>query len=222
MQLHRLLSLPLLGICGIAITLPLSIGSVAYADSQFNDNQHTSANNQPIIKWYRYYNDKGEPSLSTTITEAHLRYGYEALDRNMQVIKRTAPFSTEQYSKDKMRRDAAYQQQQADLTLQRTYGSSSQAQIKRDKTLSDLAARKSYLSSQLKQMQETQERYITEAANLERQKKPVSTYIRSNIQDNQKNMQNVQQNILALSQQEQQTRDTYQQVIKRLSQLEQH
>lgn len=45
--------------------------------------------------WYRYYDSKGVANISTSVTPNHIRYGYEALDRNMQVIKRNRPYNAE-------------------------------------------------------------------------------------------------------------------------------
>ena len=43
---------------------------------------------QPKAVWYRYYDKNGVANVSTSVTPEHIRYGYEALDRNMQVIKK--------------------------------------------------------------------------------------------------------------------------------------
>ena len=48
---------------------------------------------QPKARWYRYYDSNGRPNLSSTITDQHLKYGYQALDANMQVIKRATPYT---------------------------------------------------------------------------------------------------------------------------------
>jgi hypothetical protein len=45
--------------------------------------------------WYRYYDSKGVANISTNVTPNHIRYGYEALDQNMQVIKRNRPYNAE-------------------------------------------------------------------------------------------------------------------------------
>ena len=50
---------------------------------------------QPKATWYRYYDSKGVANISTNVTPNHIRYGYEALDQNMQVIKRARPYNAE-------------------------------------------------------------------------------------------------------------------------------
>jgi hypothetical protein len=79
--LHRL---------GLAITITgLLLGSIAYADDSVGK------------RLYRYYNDKGIPTMSDQITEEHIRRGYDIVDRNMQVIRHFPPFDEAVYQKDK-------------------------------------------------------------------------------------------------------------------------
>ena len=54
-----------------------------------------AANSAPKAVWYRYYDQHGIANISTSVTPAHIRYGYEALDQNMQVIKRNHPYNSE-------------------------------------------------------------------------------------------------------------------------------
>jgi len=44
-----------------------------------------AVNQQPKAHWYRTH-DQGTTALSSTITERHIRNGYEVLDRNLPVI----------------------------------------------------------------------------------------------------------------------------------------
>ncbi len=57
--------------------------------------QLTSAQQVQKATWYRYYDSKGVANISTNVTPNHIRYGYEALDQNMQVIKRNRPYNAE-------------------------------------------------------------------------------------------------------------------------------
>ena len=49
----------------------------------------------PKAVWYRYYDSKGIANVSSSVTPNHIRYGYEALDSNMQVIQRARPYNAE-------------------------------------------------------------------------------------------------------------------------------
>ena len=59
----------------------------------------------PKAVWYRYYDSKGIANVSSSVTPNHIRYGYEALDSNMQVIQRARPYNAE--------KDAQYAPQRA-------------------------------------------------------------------------------------------------------------
>ena len=188
-----------------------------FADAYDYSSYSSGANNpQPIIRWYRYYNGSGQPSLSSTITDQHLKYGYEALDRNMQVIKRVPPYSTESYARQKAKRDAEAAKRQADINLRRTYGSVTQAVAKRNQMLADMASRKSYLQTQLTGLQRMLSKDIAQAATYERQSKPVPAMLQKSITDNKKNVLEAQQNIQAINERQQQVIQQYDDIIRRL------
>ncbi|WP_026469896.1 hypothetical protein [Alkanindiges illinoisensis] len=188
-----------------------------FADAYDYSSYSSGANNpQPIIRWYRYYNGSGQPSLSSTITDQHLKYGYEALDRNMQVIKRVPPYSTESYARQKAKRDAEAAKRQADMNLRRTYGSATQAVAKRNQMLADMASRKSYLQTQLAGLQRMLSKDIAQAATYERQSKPVPAMLQKSITDNKKNVLEAQQNIQAINERQQQVIQQYDDIIRRL------
>ena len=188
-----------------------------FADAYDYSSYSSGANNpQPIIRWYRYYNGSGQPSLSSTITDQHLKYGYEALDRNMQVIKRVPPYSTESYARQKAKRDVEAAKRQADMNLRRTYGSVTQAVAKRNQMLADMASRKSYLQTQLTGLQRMLSKDIAQAATYERQSKPVPAMLQKSITDNKKNVLEAQQNIQAINERQQQVIQQYDDIIRRL------
>lgn len=212
----------LIGLVGMLASLTSL--SVVAASSYNYSNYNTAASNQPsgpqpIIRWYRYYNTNGQPSLSSTITDQHLRYGYEALDRNMQVIRRVGPYSTETYARQKAKRDAEEARRQSDMNLRRSYGSAAQAITKRNQMLADMASRKKYLQSQLLTLQRQLSADIALAATFERQRKPVPLSIQTNIDSNKKNVLDAEQNIAAINLRQQQVTQQYDEIIRRLNGL---
>lgn len=50
-------------------------------------------------KWYRYYDSRGTANISANVTPAHIRYGYESLDQNMQVIAKTPAWNGDRDAK---------------------------------------------------------------------------------------------------------------------------
>ncbi len=189
----------------------------AYAYEYNNTNSTNMA--QPKVRWYRYYNSNGQPNLSSTITDQHLKYGYEALDRNMQVVKRASPYSADSYAVQKSKRDAQEAQRQSDLSLRRTYGSAAQASVKRDQILADMGSRKVYLQAQLINLQRTLGTDIAQAAVYERQGKAIPAMLQKSLETNRKNVADAQQNINAISERQQQVKQQYEGIIRRLNKI---
>jgi chromosome segregation ATPase len=192
-----------------------------YNRDYYNRDSYTTGGlKQPKIRWYRYYDSNGQASLSNSITEEQMKYGYEALDRNMQVVKRVPPYSAQQYASQKAQRDASNAKRNADLDLKKTYGSSMAATAKRDQILSDLSSRRSFLSTQLISLQAALSANIAQAANLERQQKAIPVSLKKNLEESRKNVNEAQQNIGAIDARQQQVRTDYDQIIRRLTALE--
>lgn len=174
---------------------------------------------QPKARWYRYYDSNGRPNLSSTITDQHLKYGYQALDANMQVIKRATPYTPDSYAVQKAKRDALEAKRQYDMNLKRTYGSASQAAAKRDQILADMASRKVYLQAQLTSLQRALSSDIAQAAVYERQRKAIPAALQKSLQTNRKNVSDAEQNIRAISERQQEIRQQYDETIRRLNKL---
>lgn len=174
---------------------------------------------QPKARWYRYYDSNGRPNLSSTITDQHLKYGYQALDSNMQVIKSATPYSPDSYAVQKAKRDALEAKRQFDMNLKRTYGSASQAAAKRDQILADMASRKAYLQAQLISLQRALGSDISQAAVYERQRKAIPLTLQKSLATNRKNVADAEQNIKAISERQQEIRQQYEETIRRLNRL---
>ena len=200
------------------------LGSALVGASSFAlgyENTSTSSNGmaQPKARWYRYYDSNGRPNLSSTITDQHLKYGYQALDSNMQVIKSARPYSPDSYAVQKAKRDALEAKRQYDMNLKRTYGSASQAAAKRDQILADMASRKVYLQAQLVSLQRALGSDIAQAAVYERQRKAIPVTLQKSLDTNRKNVADAAQNIKAISERQQQIRQQYDETINRLNRL---
>lgn len=195
-------------------------GSSSSYESYNNAQNRESGLKQPKIRWYRYYDSNGQASLSNTLTEQQMKYGYEALDKNMQVVKRVAPYSAEQYAIQKAQRDAMNAKKDADKDLKKAYGSSRAATTKRDQILADMTSRRSFLSSQLTGLQTTLSGNIAQAANLERQQKPIPPSLQKSLAESRQNVNEAEQNIAAIDSRQQQVRAEYEVIIRRLAAME--
>ncbi len=197
----------------VLLSMPFVVSAYEYTGNS------SSAMAQPKARWYRYYDNNGRPNLSSTITDQHLKYGYQALDSNMQVIKSARPYSPDSYAVQKAKRDALEAKRQYDMNLKRTYGSASQAAAKRDQILADMASRKVYLQAQLVSLQRALGSDIAQAAVYERQRKAIPVTLQKSLDTNRKNVADAAQNIKAISERQQQIRQQYDETINRLNKL---
>ena len=78
---------PLLACVGLGMALLFAAGPGQAAPMRGAESRSGTT---PVVRWYRTYAN-GVPVLSATITEQHIRNGYEGLDANMQVVKRVPP-----------------------------------------------------------------------------------------------------------------------------------
>ncbi|RZU46987.1 hypothetical protein EV700_1374 [Fluviicoccus keumensis] len=118
--------------------------------------------------WYRYYNEKGVPTLSDQITEEHVRRGYEILDRNMQVTGRVAAFNNEIYLKEKARREAQMRQKMDDERIMKLYSSSRDAESARNRLLDTLETSIGYNRIQLIRLKRLRSELVEQGAESER------------------------------------------------------
>ncbi|GAC1381263.1 MAG: hypothetical protein NVS3B3_23750 [Aquirhabdus sp.] len=178
-------------------------------------------NGNEIPKWYRYYNSQGIPTLSSTISEQHLQYGYDALDKNMRLIKHFSPFSGQNYAKEQAQREQAIAKRIAERHLQETYISSDRATSQRDRELSDLDEQIKRGQQQTISLSTTLNENITQAANLERQNKPIPAYLKKQLSTSKDLLNQSQTNIAALKIKREQTSKQFNDAIATLKSIEQ-
>jgi small-conductance mechanosensitive channel len=82
--------------------------------------------------------------------------------------------------------------------------------------LADMTSRKSFLQTQLHGLQRELRNDIAQAANYERQNKPIPAMLKKSITDNKKNVFEAQQNIEAITERQQQVTQQYDGIIRRL------
>ncbi len=135
-------------------------------------------------RWYRYYDNRGIPAISTSVSEQHLKYGYEVLDSHMQVVKRYSPFSAEKYAKQQIIREQAIAKKISDRHLVETYVSSGRATLQRDLELGSIKNQIEQREIESKKISETINENVTSAARFDRQNKPIPQLIKSELEKN--------------------------------------
>ena len=179
-----------------------------------------ATNATPKAVWYRYYDSKGVSNISTSVTPNHIKYGYEALDRNMNVIKRNHAYDAQKDIKQESARAAETKRKFEDEKLRRAYSSSSKAAEKRDKHLASIRTQIQFLQDQLRQLNSDKTMFRDQKNNLKRNKQGIPAYLEESIKNNQVNIDNVQRNINLLRDNYRKTRDDYIDIIARLEKIE--
>lgn len=204
-------------ILAIQLLVTLSCGAGVLPAVAIADASH--AGQQPKAQWYRTY-EQGAPALSSTITERHIRNGYEVLDRNMQVIRRVPPYVAAQYEQQKAKRDRLDAQRQADRNLVAVHISSVHATAKRDSMLSEMQTRQGFLQSQLASLQQELARDIAAAAAYERRQQAIPDPVRQRLALKREQVAQAETNVRAIEQRQLEVINEYKTVLNRLEYIE--
>jgi chromosome segregation ATPase len=174
----------------------------------------------PKATWYRYYDSKGIANISTSVTPNHIRHGYEALDRNMQVIQRNRAYNTEADIKKAPLRAAQARQNAADLKLKTAYTNSDVAATKRNDALVHIKKQITFQQDQLKQLQNDRISFKRQQIEYLRKAENVPTSLKNNLDNNQKNIESKKESINSLQIHYRNTQAQYDRIITRLKALE--
>lgn len=169
---------------------------------------------------YRYYNDRGVPTMSDQITDEHIRRGYDIVDRNMQVIRHLPPFDEAVYLKDKAKRDSAFKQQQEDARILRLFSSARDAELARNRQLDTLETSIGYNNLQLQRIKRLRASFVAEAAANERTSKKSDPKVQSRIAEFDKQILDLQTLINYQRTEKNKVTNDFVPIIKRLSELE--
>ena len=178
------------------------------------------ANNMTKATWYRYYDSRGIANISSTVTPAHIRHGYEALDKNMQVIKRNKAYSVEADLKQAPQREAQAKRLENDQKLKKAYNNSKVATQKRDIALKAIQKQIDFQQAQLKQLQTDRVQFKREEMEYTRKGKTVPENLKKSLSYNLSNLNALKQNIQSLQVSYFKTQTEYDKIIARLKVIE--
>ena len=170
--------------------------------------------------WYRYYDHKGVANISTSVTPNHIRFGYEALDQNMQVIQRNRPYNSEADAKKSPQRAAQARQNAADLKLKKAYGNAQVALTKKNESLKGIKKQIIFQQDQLKQLQNDRIYFKRQEMEHLRKGQGIPAVLKSTLDNNQKNIKERKDNIEVLQSYYRNTQTKYDNIITRLKTLE--
>lgn len=180
------------------------------------------AEDKDPARWYRYYNEKNQPAITDRITEEHISRGYEALDQGMQVLRRVPPqraLTPEEVIAAKAARAADVRRKEDDKQLLRLYSRPRDAEQNRDRQIDAIQLRIDFTTSALSRLREARTKEAQRAAVLERTGKPIPDTMKADIAKYDKQIQQMQAEILARKAEQEKIRQDFTPVIQRLSEL---
>jgi hypothetical protein len=174
----------------------------------------------PKAVWYRYYDSKGIANVSSTVTPDHIRYGYEALDTNMQVIQRARPYNAKKDAQYAPQGAIAAKQRDADLKLKRAYTNSQVATEKRNTALSYILKQIKFQQDELKQLQNDRIGFLLQEKENMRKGKSNPKPLQDMLDYNSKNIVMKKEQIQSLQSNYRSTKAEYDRIIARLKTFE--
>ncbi len=172
---------------------------------------------------YRYTKPDGTLAVSATLNEQAIHAGYQVLDHNGRVLRREPPAPPEEQAR---RRQAMAAEQQAqrqaerDKELERLYAGPEDAVRARERQIEALELRISYATNTLAQWEDKRDEEVSLAARAERAGRPVPEGTRQAIDEYQRRMAHVRQEIAGYEKDKQAVREQYAPIIERLEELE--
>lgn len=170
--------------------------------------------------WYRYYNEKGTPTLSDLVTEEHVRRGYEILDHNLEVTKRVPAFNQDNYYREKARREAMMARKQEDQRIMRLYASAKDAEHARNRLLETLETNIGYNRVQLLRLKRLRAEQVEMAADAERSGKALSKKQQGDIARFDSQINDLNSLIQSQQQEQEKVTNDFVPIINRLLQIE--
>lgn len=179
-----------------------------------------ASNSAQKAKWYRYYDSNGVANISSSVTPAHIRYGYESLDSNMQVIQRNKAYNQELDQRQSSSRASQAKKREDDQRLKRAYGSSKVAITKRDEQLKNIQKQISLQQQQLRQLQNERIGYKRQEAEYLRKESAVPSVLKKRMTTNSQNIEATKNAITSLQSSYRNTQNNYETIIQRLKTME--
>jgi chromosome segregation ATPase len=172
---------------------------------------------------YRYTKPDGTLAVSATLNEQAIHAGYQVLDHNGRVLRREPPAPPEEQARRRQAMEAeqqAQRQAERDKELERLYAGPEDAVRARERQIEALELRISYATNTLAQLEEKRDEEVSLAARAERAGRPVPEGTRQAIDEYQRRMAHVRQEIAGYEKDKQAVREQYAPIIERLEELE--
>lgn len=176
--------------------------------------------NQRRASWYRYYDQNGVANLSSSVTPNHIRFGYEALDQNLQVLYKNRPYNADADNRGSSERQLQSLEQLYNQRLKRAYGNSKTATLKREQQLKSIGRQLNFQQQQLRTLMNEKVNYKRQEINYLRKGANVPPSLQQQLNQNEQDISNVRKIIEILQVKLRDTSIQYNKIIARLKALE--
>lgn len=213
--MYRLTTLTLL-----AATLVATPGLHAATKTQKPAAAKPSTNTN--VRWYRFYDDKQQPTVSDRVTEEHVIRGYEILDSGMRPVGSVPPqriLTPEELAIAKQQREIAAQRARDDKQLLRLYPRQEDAEHARDRQIETIQVRIDFSNNTLNRLRQNRSIQTQKAATFERAGKPVPKDLRSSIESIDKQIKQNMTEVQTRQKEQEKVRQDFDPIIKRLGEL---
>jgi len=194
----------------LPMLLGLTMGSAAFA--------------QNGIMYFRYYDDKHQEHIDQQVSDDALTYGYDELDRNLNVVRSVAPRLTardmERVQAEQRKKEEAEEQAKNDALLHQLYSSPADALRERDRQLEAIQLRIDYDKNNINRLRFLRNQEAERAAGQERNGQAVSKDTRDTISGYDKQIVNSENDIKAQQAAQADTSASFEPKIRRLTEMQ--
>lgn len=198
-----------LSLAAVALTLALPLSALAADDAS-------------QARWFRYYNEKNQPTVTDVVTPEHVSRGYDELTASMQVIRHIPPqraMTAEEQAAARAKREAEKAREKDDKQLLRLYSRPQDAELARNRKIDALQVRIDFSSGQIQRLRQSRAGEAQKATLFERKGRPVPADLKASIEQYDKQIQAAQAEIQARKAEQEQVRTEFAGVIQRLVEL---
>jgi hypothetical protein len=173
-------------------------------------------------RWFRYYNEKNQPTVTDVVTPEHVARGYDELTASMQLIRHVPAQKTltaAEAAAVKAKRDAELQRAKDDKQLLRLYSRTQDAELARNRQVDALQVRIDFSNSQIVRLRQNRAAEAQKAAVFERTGKPVPADLKESIAEYDRQIKGAQAEVDARKAEQEKVRADFVSIIKRLEEL---
>lgn len=177
---------------------------------------------EQIPRWYRYLNDKNQPTVTDSITAEHVARGYDELTEGMRLIRHVPPqraMTAEEHAAAKAKKAEDEKRVRDDKQIQRLYSRPQDAELARNRQVDALQVRIDFAESQITRLRQSRAGETQKAAAFERKGKPVPKDLKDSIGRYDKQLQAAQTEVDTRKTEQAKVMADFEPVIKRLEEL---